>query len=139
MQCSGAVRRSTRPLTEPFARSSPALIALSKQGRLLAVEATGEVTWDGKVIASGDCHFAWFTEDETDLGHAPGSIVTTLTAGRVRLSAPATHRVRAYGWDSGGMRLLEEMAPEREGEWLTIEVDEDLARQVIALGEATIR
>ena len=139
-------RRQTVALTTPHGRFTlalgahkPGLIALSREGRLLAVEATGEVTRDGRPVARGDCHFAWFTDEETDLSEARGSILTTLSKGRVRLNARGVERVCAYGWGGEGWQVLEQMKPQRDGDWLTLAVDEDLARQVVALGEATVR
>jgi len=113
----------------------PGLIALSKDGQLLAVEASGKVSWNGKAVAESTCHFAWFTEAETDLRQSPGSVLTTLTPGQVRLTLRAT-QARAYGWGGEGWQMLQQVKPKREGDWLTIAVDDDLARQVICLGDA---
>jgi hypothetical protein len=55
------------------------------------------------------------------------------------LNARGVERVCAYGWGGEGWQVLEQMKPERDGEWLTLTMDEDLARQVVALGEATVR
>ena len=112
----------------------PGLIALAKNGELLAVEAGGEVARDGRPVAEADCQFTWYTDRDADLSRAAGSTLTTLTPGRVRLRASAAP-VRAFGWDAGQLRQLEELKTPRNDEWLTVNVDGDLARQLIVLGD----
>jgi hypothetical protein len=114
------------------------LLAANRSGQVTAVECTGEWTSGGRRMTTGDAHVMMAALDGRPLGESGRVAIYPVIAGRLTIHSDGAWRqpvLEVGEYDGRAWKTLATTALEVVGGEVKIDVDDDLARSILILGE----
>ena len=135
------IQDTRKPITLTLGSFRPGVILLSKDQKILAVEAQGKVAVGDKTLIDVDGHFAIAALDKKDISESKNMLIFPQSKGRITITSESDW---VNAWAELGDIIdskwtkLEKLECSKKGNNISLKIDREQATNIILLGEGTV-